>query len=179
MLSKEATTLFIIRCAMIIIILIALVYVAITTEVILAPLFLSLLFALLLLPVANFLERKLSVPRAAAALLAVVILIAFLASIFYLLGSQVAHLAYGQPSLKEQLHASLNDLQSSFAERFHIDIKKQISYVDKLASNAMSSGTVEGATVLSLSTKLLFPLLSAFFTFFLLLYRRLLLTFLF
>jgi predicted PurR-regulated permease PerM len=177
--SIKISTPFITRLAMTLISLIALVYIAILGKKILAPLFFSMLFALLLLPIANFFERRLKFPRVVAALVSMLIMISFLVFIFYLIGSQVTNLVQDWPSFKGQFHTSLDNLQNWIAGHFHVDIQNQKNYITKETSKVLSSGSeIKGATLLSLSSVLFFCTLITLFTFLLLLYRKLILRFL-
>src|SRR3954468_11782048 len=123
--SIKITTPFTIRLAMILISLIALAYIAILGEKILAPLFFSLLFALLLLPLANIFEVKLRLPRGGAAMLSVIILVSFLGFIFYFIGSQISNLTHDWPSFKSQLQTSMDNMETWIAKHFHVDLQKQ------------------------------------------------------
>jgi putative permease len=66
---------------------ICLAYIFVVGKQILCPLIFSFLFAILLLPAANFLEQKCYLPRAVAAILCVVFFIAAVVGIVYLLGT--------------------------------------------------------------------------------------------
>src|ERR1700760_875895 len=63
------------KLAMILISLIALFYIAVLGKSVLVPLIFGLLFSVMLLPLANFFERKLHFPRSLAALLSVLLLV--------------------------------------------------------------------------------------------------------
>ena len=137
--SLKISTPFIVRLAAVLLSLIALGYIAILAKKILAPLFFSLLFALVLLPVANRLERQLRIPRPGASVLSVLLLISFLVFSFYLIGSQISSLIHDWPSFKGQFHASLNSLQNWIALHFHIDIQQQKNYINNTTSKVLSS----------------------------------------
>src|SRR5213080_913460 len=113
--SNKMTTPFSTRLAMILIIILALGYIVIIGEKILAPLLFSFLCAILLLPFASFFELKLKLPRGGAALLSVLIFFAFLTCILYLVGSQITGLTHDWPLFKDQFQTSLNDLQNWIA----------------------------------------------------------------
>ena len=167
------------QLAMVLISLIALFYIAILGKSILAPLVFSLLFAVLLLPLANFLERGLRFPRSLASLMAVLLLVAFLAGLLYLVGSQISSLADDWPLFKQQVLTSLSDLQHWISAKFHIRIKQQNSYIDNATSKLLATGSsVLGDTLLSISSFLLFFVFILIDTFFLLYYRRLIVRFL-
>ncbi len=159
--------------------LIALCYIAIVVKEILSPLLFSLLFSIVLLPLAGFFERKLKFPAGAAAGLSVILLIVGLFLVFYFLGSQISRLAEDWPQFQEQITASQKTLQDWLDNSLHIDTKEQMKYVNKATSEVLSSSsTIIGATLASLSGMLLFLVFTMIYTFFLLLYRRLILKFL-
>jgi predicted PurR-regulated permease PerM len=66
---------FYIKLAAVLFSLIAMVYIVIVAKEILSPLIFSCLFSILLLPLATFLENKIHLPRSAASMLSVIILL--------------------------------------------------------------------------------------------------------
>lgn len=159
--------------------LLALGYLAILAKEILSPLIFSILFSIALLPIAGFLERKLHLRRSAASGITVILFIAALALVFYLVGSQVANLASDWPKFQEQLGTSADNLQNWVANKYGIDASKQMSYVHSATSKVLDSGSaVVGTTVLSVSSVLLFLIFTLIDTFFMLLYRGLIMKFL-
>jgi predicted PurR-regulated permease PerM len=164
---------------MVLVSLIALVYIIVLGKSILAPLVFALMFAVLLLPLANFLERRLRFPRSMASLLAVLLLIIALAALLYVVGSQISSLADDWPQFKQQVMTSIADLQHWISVKFHIRIKQQMNYVDNATSKLLATGgSVLGDAVVSLSSLVLFLVFIMIDTFFLLYYRRLLIRFL-
>ncbi|HET6253510.1 MAG TPA: AI-2E family transporter [Puia sp.] len=175
---RQATP-FYTRLAMVLVSLIALFYIAFLGKSILAPLVFGLLFAVLLLPVANFLERKLRFPRSVASLVAVILLVAALAAVLYVVGAQISSLADDWPQFKQQVQGSVNDLQVWISHKFHIRIKQQMTYVNNATSKLLESGgSVIGDVFVSFSSFLLFLVFILIDTFFLLYYRRLIVRFL-
>jgi putative permease len=159
--------------------LIALGFLVILGKEILDPLIFGLLFAILLLPVSNFLEKKFRFPRSMSAFSAIVMLILFIAGIIYLVGSQISKLVDDWPMLKKQVGQSIDDLRQWIENSFHINMAKQMDYVHNATSKLMSSGTdVIGSTFGAVSSLLLFYAFIIIFTFLILLYRRILLKFL-
>ncbi len=167
------------KLALILFSLVALCFIAIEVKEILSPLLFSLLFSVALLPLVNFFERKLKFPGGAAAGLSVVLLLAALFFLFYFLGSQISRLAKDWPMFQQQINLSISNFQQWLDNKMHIDVKEQMSYVNKATTQALdSSSTFIGATVSSLSSMLLFIVFTMIYTFFMLLYRRHLLKFL-
>jgi len=159
--------------------LIALGFLVILGKEILDPLIFGLLFAILLLPISDFLEKKFRFPRSMSAFSAIVMLILFIAGIIYLVGSQISKLVDDWPMLKKQVGQSIDDLRQWIENSFHINMAKQMDYVHNATSKLMSSGTdVIGTTFGAVSSLLLFYAFIIIFTFLILLYRRILLKFL-
>jgi predicted PurR-regulated permease PerM len=167
------------KLASVLVSLIAIGYLVILAKELLSPIIFSCLFSILLLPLASFLERKFRLPRGAASMLAVILLLAAISLIVYVVGAQIGALADDWPQFKQQLFSSLNDLQHWISRKYHINAHKQLNYVESATSQVLATGTtVVGATLLSLSSILLFLIFTFIYTFFFLNYRRLIMTFL-
>jgi len=176
---KTQHTPFYTKLAMTLVSIIAIVYIAILGQKILAPLLFSLLFSMLLLPLANFLERKLKFPRSAAAMLSVVLLLASISFIIYEIGAQISYLADDWPQFNKQLTVATNNLQHWVAATFHVNKQKQQSYITNGANSLLSTGTeVITGLLQSLSSIAFFLVFIMIDTFFLLFYRRLIVKFL-
>jgi predicted PurR-regulated permease PerM len=159
--------------------LIALGYLVILAKDLLDPLIFGFLLAILLLPVSNFFEKKLRMPRSISSFLSILILLAFIGGIVYLVGSQISGLSNDWPLLKSQISQSVTDLQQWIQTALKINVDKQAAYVHNATTKIMSSGTeVIGTTFGAVSSLMLFYAFIIVFTFFILFYRRLLLRFL-
>lgn len=167
------------KLASVLVSLIAIGYLVILSKDLLSPIIFSCLFSILLLPLAAFLESKLRLPRGAASMLAVLLLLLAISLIVYVVGSQIGTLADDWPQFKQQVISSLSDLQHWISRKYHINAHKQLNYVQSATSQVLASGTtVVGATILSISSILLFLIFTFIYTFFFLTYRRLIMTFL-
>lgn len=176
---KEIALPFIAKLVLVLLAIIMLGYLAILGKSLLAPLLFSLLMAFLLLPYANFLERKFKLNRSLAAIKAVILMIAILYGILYFFGSQLTELWTDWPLLVKQVNTAFKDIQHWIATTFHINTRKQESYLTDSAEKALStSAVIIGSTLLTLSSSLLFLAFTLLFTFFILNYRRLLFKFL-
>jgi putative permease len=170
---------FYIKLAAVLFSLLAIGYLVIIAKEILSPLIFSCLFSILLLPLGSFFERRLKLPRSAASMLCVVLLLAVIGCVLYVIGSQISNLASDWPQFRQQLDTSVINLQKWIETSFHIDATKQVSYMNSATTKVMASGSaVVGATVLSLSSILLFLVFTFIYTFFFLLYRSLIKKFL-
>jgi putative permease len=179
MVSLKQPQPFYTKLAMVLISLIALFYIAIWGKTFLAPLMFALLFSVLLLPVANFIEKRFRFPRSMASLLSVLLLISSLVGLFYLVGSQISSLSDDWPQFKQQVLTSVSNLQQWISMKFHVRIKQQNNYVNNATSKLMETGSsMIGDALVSLSSLVLFLVFIMIDTFFLLYYRRLIVRFL-
>lgn len=179
MLSSKSTAPFYLKLAMILFSLLALGYIFIIGKRVISPLLFSFLFAIVLLPVASFFEKRLKLPRSASAGFAVILLILFVSLIVYFVGSQITDLTQDWPLFKVQFAATTESIHKWVGATFHVNTAKQMNYVHNATDHLLSaSTTMIGATVLSLSSILLFLVFTMIDTFFLLFYRRLIMKFL-
>ncbi len=170
---------FYIKLACVLFSLIALVYIVRVGKEILSPMIFSCLFSILLLPLASFLEKKFRFPRSASSMLSVIILLAGIVLLFYVIATQISDLSNEWPLFQLQLNKSILQLQHWISKTFEINIDKQLSLLHDAATKMMSaSSAVVGATLLSISSILLFLVFTFIYTFFFLLYRRLIKRFL-
>ncbi|HVW98762.1 MAG TPA: AI-2E family transporter [Mucilaginibacter sp.] len=166
------------RLSLVLIGLLSLGYIVVQGKEVLDPLIFGFLFAILLFPIARFLEKKIHLPRTLASLLAILLFLAFIGGIIYLVGSQISNLANDWPQLKSQVSQSLEDLKDWIQQAFHVTAKKQMSYLHSTTQKIMASGSdVLGTTFGALSSLMLFYTFILIFTFFILLYRRILIHF--
>lgn len=176
--TKKLIAPFYERLALVLIGFMALGYLVIMGKDLLDPMIFGFIFAILLLPVCNFLESKLRLPRSMASLVSILLLIGVIGGILYLVGSQISNMANDWPMLQKQVKQSIQDLQEWIQHAFHVNAAKQMAYVDDTAKKLMESGTdVLGTTFGAISSLMLFYVFILIFTFFILLYRRLLIRF--
>jgi len=167
------------KLAMVLFSIICLGYLAILGQTLLAPLLTSFLLALLLLPMANFMERRWRFKRSIASIISVVLMIVVISAILFFLANQLTDLWKDWPLLKHQAETSFHDIQHWISRTFHVNTQKQIDYLKDSASAAVAtSASVLGATLLTLSSTLLFLSFLLLFTFFILNYRSVLFRFL-
>ena len=169
---------FYIKLACVLFSLFAIGYLVIVAKEILSPIVFSCLFSILLLPVAQFFEFKLRLPRSAAAMVSVLLLLAFIGAVIYVIGSQIADLAKEWPDFQAQIKRSLWEFRGWVQDNFHVTRGKQLRVVNTATSKVLSPDTeTVGATVLSLSSIILFVVFTFIYSFFFLLYRSLILKF--
>ena len=178
-LQSFSSTPFYTKTAMVLVSLIAIGYLSILGKEVLSPLLFALLFSILLLPMANYLENRLKFRRSAAAGVSVLLLIICIGLILYLVASQITGLASDWPQFKLQLAATMQSFQHWISVKFRVNMAKQMAYINTATSGLLSASTTFiGATVMSVSGILLFLVFTMINTFFLLFYRRHLVNFL-
>jgi predicted PurR-regulated permease PerM len=170
---------FYIKLACVLFSLFALGALVILARDILAPLIFSCLFAILLMPLANFFERRIRLPRGAASMIAVIMLLSMITVVLYVIGSQIAELLKDWPAFQAQISHSLWNFRGWVSENIGITRRKQLNVVNSAASKVTSpDAALVGTTLLSLSSIVLFLIFTFIYTFFFLMYRRLILKFL-
>src|SRR5689334_20445731 len=166
------------KLALILVLLIALRYLAVIGKQLLSPLLFGLLFAILLLPMANFFETKCRLPRSASAGISVILLLSFLFMLLYILGRQFTSLSNDWGVFKQQIMLSVDNFRDWASRSFKLDVKKQLEPLTDSTAKRRGEGTaIIGATLISLSSVVLLLVFIMLYTFFLLCYRRLLLKF--
>jgi putative permease len=119
--TKKIIAPFYERLALVLIGFCILGYLVIVAKDLLDPLLFGFLFAVLLLPLANFLEKKLRLPRSASSFVAILLMVGFVGGILYLVGAQISNLASDWPMLKKQVDQSVDGLQEWVQHAFQID----------------------------------------------------------
>lgn len=163
---------FYVKLACVLISIILLGYLAKIGDTILIPMILGLLFSLLLIPLSNFMEQKLRVPRTLAGILSVILFFGVLGYGLFLLASQLTLLKEDFPAFKEQIMDGAGKLQSWVSQQFGIQHKEQMEFINKTASKSVDSGTLFlGTALVSLSSLFILFVFTFLYTFFLLIYR--------
>ncbi len=163
---------FILRLTCILVSLFLLVYISILGQNILVPLFLGFLIALLLLPLANFQERKFKFPRIVSSLVSPILFVLFILGIFYFLGSQIVHFKDDLPEFKKQMTDLFHQGQTYVNQHFGIDEEKQMEYINNNAESTLKKGSSVVGQVLGTFTSTIAAASFVFlYIFFILLYR--------
>lgn len=163
---------FYVKLACVLISILLLGYLAKIGDTILIPMILGLLFSLLLIPLSNFMERKLHFPRTLAGILSVILFFGVLGYGLFLLASQLTLLKEDFPAFKQQIMDGVGNLQTWVSQQFGIQHKDQIDFINKTASKSVDSGTLFlGTALVSLSSMFILFVFTFLYTFFLLIYR--------
>lgn len=154
-------------------IIIALGYLLILGQTILVPMVLGLLFSILLLPLSNFMEKKMRFTRSVSSLISSIIFVIVFAGILFFLISQIIRLSEDWPAFQTQFHHTIEQLQHYIYQHFGIEKSDQQQYIQETATQTVNSGTqILGFMFSSISSVLILLLFSFLYTFFLLFYRR-------
>ncbi|MBK6753002.1 MAG: AI-2E family transporter [Flavobacteriales bacterium] len=157
--------------------LVALFYALSFAEPIIVPVLFALLLAMLLNPVVNFMVRM-RVPRILAIALSVLLAMVTLAGLGYFIVTQAGHFSETLPQLKEKLDALMSDGQRWAQQVFNMRSSEVKDAVEKVKDEGMAKGgSFVGQTLTTVGTLFAFFFLLPVFTFLLLLYKRLLITF--
>lgn len=147
---------------------------------VLIPLLLALLFAILLRPVAAFLNRKLKFPHVIAVLVSVVLLVILVAGIVLLVSWQIADMTDDWNKIKTNLSTHLHNAQQWIKTKFHVSYTKQENYIEHIKQETLlNDSEIMGDTITSFTDTLLIIVLIPIYTFLILLYRALFVKFLY
>lgn len=166
---------FLLKLALAVISIIGIGYLIKLGQSILAPFFLAFLMAMLFLPLANFMERKLKFPRSVSTIVSVMMMLVILTGMIFFFGSQLSSFSKDLPHLSKQFNLVFHNLQNWVSQTFNVKIDEQFDYLDQgLAKLLSSSGVILGFTFGVFSTSLGFLAFFILFFVFILNYRRIL-----
>ncbi|WP_185937197.1 AI-2E family transporter [Chitinophaga polysaccharea] len=158
--------------------IILIIYIAHVGSGIIVPLMFAMLIAIMLLPVVHLLE-KWRIPRGLAAIIAVLLFIIGLVLLILLLGKQMEAFISDFPQLEQKLTLVIDSTQDWVNTKFHINSSTQMNYVEKAMMGTLGTATsFISQTFLSVSSLLIFVVFVFLYAFFILFYRRLLVSFL-
>lgn len=157
--------------------LVALGYILSYAQPILVPLLFALLLAMLLNPLVNRLSRW-HIPRPLAITVALLLAMSTLAGLGYFIGTQATHFSETMPQFNEKLddlgRSATRWAQDAFNMR-RVEVKDAVERVKD--ESMATSGKLVGQTLTTVGTLFAFFFLLPVFTFLLLLYKGLLITF--
>lgn len=163
---------FIIKLTCILISLIAIVYISILGKSLLVPLIIGFLIAMLLLPLANFQERKLKFPRIVSSLVSPILFVLGVLGIGYFIGTQVARFTDDIPEFQQQMIDLFHKGTGFVQEKFGVSEEEQIQYINKNAETTIKKGSeMVGGMLLSVTNVLAASTFVFLYIFFFLLYR--------
>lgn len=142
------------------------------------PLVFALLISILLYPLNRFLEHKLKMGRALAAILSITLFLAIAGAFFYFLSLQIVSFAGDMPNMRPRFQHTYNDIHHWLSYKMHINAAQQNDYINRSASSiAESAAKSASGLFLSITSILLLTVFVFLFTFFILFHRRMLMNF--
>ncbi len=163
------------RAASICIIITFIVLVLYFGREILFPVFMALLFAILLRPMVNFLNNKLRLPHIIAISVALIFALFIVFVVIYFLSSQIAVFMNDLPQIKKNIYYHIDHLQHWVQGKFKISSTEQEQYLE---TTVEQSKKIAGSSIGSITGGLMSFILIFIYTFLILLYRALILKFL-
>jgi predicted PurR-regulated permease PerM len=155
--------------------LILVVYVLSQLADILVPLAFAAFLAVLLNPLCNRLQKH-HVPKALSIIIAMMVMIIIIATIFYFLSTQIVQFGDSMPMLKQKLGEISGNLKTWVNSSFGVPIAKQDQMVKDALNNSQSMlGKTLGGVLGTLAIVFLLPV----YIFFMLLYKTLIINFLY
>ncbi|MEP7239010.1 MAG: AI-2E family transporter, partial [Ferruginibacter sp.] len=147
-------------------------FIIVQFKMILVPLYFSVLLSILLLPLANFLER-LQLPRAMGALISVLSALIVITLVIYLLSAQVVSFLNDIPSIKKHLAEHYQTVQTWIEQRFNISTTQQETLLNTATADMQDSGVIYiKETVFTVTQVFVFTLFSLIYSFLILFYRH-------
>src|SRR5690606_30628222 len=107
------------KAAVVLFFIVLLTYALIEAKTLLYPIVLAMLFAFLLLPMANYLERK-GFTRILTNFIVIFAAAAVISAIMYLLYSRIGNLVSELPSLKEHASANVENMTRAISDRLGV-----------------------------------------------------------
>jgi len=140
---------------------------------VLAPLLLSLLFAILIEPISGFLQKKLKFPNTLATAIAVILFLLIFIILFYFISLQLVGMADDWGKIKSNLNTHYSNLQGYIESSFGISKEQQENAISQATSDSASTGKqMAGATLASITDSLLNLILIPIYMFLILLYKK-------
>lgn len=169
---------FLVKLVLVLLSIFGLGYLAKLGQTILAPLLFAFLLAILFLPFANFLEKKLKFNRTFSTITSVLVMILILIGISTFFVDQLSSFSDDWPSLEKQFQKTFDELQTWVYNTFNVKPSKQIKYINEGTGKVLSSSAAFiGGALLFFTSGLGFLFFSILFFFFILSYRKLLYNF--
>jgi len=169
---------FYLRLAVILLSVVLIYIILVEAKDIFIPLVFAQLVAVLLYPVARFLEGRLHLKRSLAVMISVVLFTACLVAFGYFFISQVISFSEDFPLLKTRFLTLFGELQHWLSYKFHVNRTEQMAYLEKSGNSVVASAAGYVSNLFkSMATLLLWSVFVFIYSFFVLFHRRLLVKF--
>lgn len=146
---------------------------------IIVPILMSLLFAILLRPIAHFLKSKWRFPHVLAVTCTVVLFVLMVTAILFFISWQIGDIANDWGAIQTNLSIHFDTIQKFISSNFNLNNVEQKVLIDNASKNVLESGkNIIGTSLVSVSDVILNMTLIPIYIFLFLLYRTLFITFL-
>jgi predicted PurR-regulated permease PerM len=153
-------------------------WIAYLGKTIIVPIYFSILLAILLLPLANFLER-LKIPQGIADMTAVFSAVLIIVILIYFLSTQISSFVTDMPSIKEHMAEHYAALRHWINQKFNVSFTQQTIFIRNTTKQLTNSGgEYIGQTFSSVTETFVLTVMVAIYTFLILFYRHLIRKFL-
>ncbi|MBP4142155.1 AI-2E family transporter [Flavobacterium sp. P4023] len=152
--------------------LIAITFIFYISQNILVPVMMSLLFAILLYPIVNFLKAKIRLPHVVAVMIAVLLFVLVFVGLFVVLSYQISDFTNDFDKIEKNISIHLNNIQGFIHDNFNLSTREQKKYIDSATEDSVQKGKeLIGTTLMSFTDTLMNLTLIPIYTFLILLYR--------
>jgi predicted PurR-regulated permease PerM len=152
-------------------------YIVYLGQKIILPFVFSMIIATLLSPIVNYLVKK-RFNRILAILLVLIVALILMTGLIFFILSQISLLGDTIPLLKEKFNLGVGEAVNWTSNTFNMSSKRVNMWIEKFTSDGMSNTTnIIGQTITTITHVLLTMILLPIYTFLILLYKQLLLTF--
>ena len=146
---------------------------------IIVPIVMALLFAILLRPIAHFLEGKWRFPHLLAVTCTVIFFVLMVIGILYFISWQISDIAKDWDAIQTNLSIHFDSFQKFISSNFNINNVEQKVLINNASKNFLETGkNIIGTSLVSFSDIILNMTLIPIYIFIFLLYRTLFITFL-
>lgn len=139
------------------------------------PMVFALLIAVLLLPVQQFMERRMHMNRGLSSILSVILFVGCIAAFIYFMTLQIANFSDDFPQLEKRFAIMWSNAQHWISHTFHINTKQQTDYINKSVNGMVGTAAASvGNMFVSVGAIVLWTVFVFIYTFFMLFHKKLL-----
>ncbi|MEJ7625474.1 MAG: AI-2E family transporter [Ferruginibacter sp.] len=148
-------------------------------QTVVVPFIFSILLSILLLPVTNFFEHKINLPKSLSTFISVILALAIIGGLIYFFSQQISSFLEDIPTLKKNLQTHYETIQKWIQKRFGISSREQTEMINNATADVQDSGSVISKTVFTITNTLFYIILVAIYSFLILYYRHMIKRFIF
>jgi predicted PurR-regulated permease PerM len=141
----------VLRLLIILLLIISLIFVLVIARDFLVPIFLASVFALLLLPLAEKLE-KIGIPRILTNLILIILVLAAIITIVFFISRLMLQFVADIPLLKQQIHDRIHSVQLLMESKTGVSVDQQDIWWHNLSNNLFEKSGIRLATLFNATT---------------------------